>query len=353
MRRLYALLSFLLLGSIGVTAQEYDTVRVCTYNLTRFGPTISERSDGSTTNHIDDLKLILNEIQPDLLVVQGISNREGFFLFRDSVAGILDFPLTCRFFPERSNKQQESYSAIFIDGRAVARSSAGVISDTPNVMVAAYIYPRRPEDFGWTDSLFIISGHLIEGEGEGHQSVRLQTAEKLIRFYEYDYPPTNPHHDNAIFAGTLNVYTADEPAYRALLHPDTGSLVDPIDRSGSWFGNVEFADLHTQSTRVQTFDGESVGGMRGRFDQILLSPQLLDNVIPGSYTTFGNDGNHFNDSINALPNLAVGPVMAQALHDASDHLPVYLDLVFPRVTTDVREEGQSAERLDLVSRERR
>lgn len=53
------------------------------------------------------------------------------------------------------------------------------------------------------------------------------------------------------------------------------------------------------------------------------------------------------ESINALPNFAVGPELAQALHDASDHLPVYLDLVFPRVTTDVREERLEI-RLDLV-----
>jgi hypothetical protein len=58
-----------------------------------------------------------------------------------------------------------------------------------------------------------------------------------------------------------------------------------------------------------------------------------------SYTTFGNDGQHFNRPINVLPNIAVDSAMAQALYDASDHLPVYLDLEYLTVTSGVDEEN--------------
>lgn len=44
--------------------------------------------------------------------------------------------------------------------------------------------------------------------------------------------------------------------------------------------------------------------------------------VSGSYPAFGNDGMHFNDSINAPPNTAVPPEVADALHYGSDHLPV-------------------------------
>ncbi|MBU0509224.1 hypothetical protein KKH27_10350, partial [bacterium] len=67
-----------------------------------------------------------------------------------------------------------------------------------------------------------------------------------------------------------------------------------------------------------------------RFDFLLLSYNFPNpggwDYIAGSYNEFGNDGNHFNDSINAPPNLAVPDSIANSLHAASDHLPVYLDV---------------------------
>ena len=50
--------------------------------------------------------------------------------------------------------------------------------------------------------------------------------------------------------------------------------------------------------------------------------------IDDSYTAFGNDGNHFNDAINSGNNFSVSEQIADALHDASDHLPVYMDVWF-------------------------
>ena len=42
----------------------------------------------------------------------------------------------------------------------------------------------------------------------------------------------------------------------------------------------------------------------------------------------GNDWNHFNDAINDGNNTSVSDEIADALHAASDHLPVYMDLWF-------------------------
>jgi hypothetical protein len=44
--------------------------------------------------------------------------------------------------------------------------------------------------------------------------------------------------------------------------------------------------------------------------------------------SFGNDGNHFNQAINYGSNDAVPASVADALVDASDHLPVYLEMEF-------------------------
>ncbi len=71
--------------------------------------------------------------------------------------------------------------------------------------------------------------------------------------------------------------------------------------------------------------------MDDRFDWLLVSESILTETsqmyyIEDSYTAFGNDGNHFNDAINSGNNGAVSNEMADALHDASDHLPVYMDI---------------------------
>jgi hypothetical protein len=49
------------------------------------------------------------------------------------------------------------------------------------------------------------------------------------------------------------------------------------------------------------------------------------DVVPGTYGAFGNDGQHFNNDINADGfNNAVGYTVATALRQASDHLPVLM-----------------------------
>jgi hypothetical protein len=73
--------------------------------------------------------------------------------------------------------------------------------------------------------------------------------------------------------------------------------------------------------------------MDDRFDQILTSYALHDgeglDYIGGSYISYGNDGYHFNTAINSGTNYAVGATIANALHEAADHLPVYADFQVP------------------------
>ena len=58
----------------------------------------------------------------------------------------------------------------------------------------------------------------------------------------------------------------------------------------------------------------------------MLHNSLLSIVKPETYTAFGNDGNHFNGAINFGTNTSVTPDIANALHNASDHLPVFVDI---------------------------
>jgi len=72
--------------------------------------------------------------------------------------------------------------------------------------------------------------------------------------------------------------------------------------------------------------------MDDRFDMMLVSQSISNSggvsYVSDSYTAYGNDGNHFNDSINAPPNTAVGQEIADTIHYASDHIPLFASFTF-------------------------
>ena len=69
-----------------------------------------------------------------------------------------------------------------------------------------------------------------------------------------------------------------------------------------------------------------------RFDMMLFSKALNLSggvtYVSASTTAYGNDGNHYNDSINQPPNTAVSQTIADALELAADHLPVFANFDF-------------------------
>jgi len=64
---------------------------------------------------------------------------------------------------------------------------------------------------------------------------------------------------------------------------------------------------------------------------IFVSNTLMDSYnysyLAGSLTAYGNDGFHLNLDINYGLNYSIPDSIADALYYASDHLPVYLDVV--------------------------
>ena len=92
--------------------------------------------------------------------------------------------------------------------------------------------------------------------------------------------------------------------------------------------------------------------MDDRFDFQLLSASMLDgkglSLLPGTYRAFGNDGLHFDTDINSGNNLYYprdvnrSNALADALHAASDHLPVVADYQMPvrgACPADVNDDG--------------
>ncbi|MFX0200983.1 MAG: CFI-box-CTERM domain-containing protein, partial [Candidatus Hodarchaeota archaeon] len=180
----------------------------------------------------------------------------------------------------------------------------------------------------------IYSVHLKAGTGSDNEAQREEEA-TILRNYLNDLTP------NSLFliCGDFNMRSCDERAFEILTESQTdndGRSKDPINRLGYWCDNAEFAEIHTQSTRTTQFGGGASGGLDDRFDLILVSYGLNESdeltYKTNSYISYGNDGEHLNQAVNEGENSDVSPDIADALHEASDHLPVIIELEPPVYT---------------------
>lgn len=295
------------------TAQQAVTIRVCTYNVLNFGTPTQDRAT--------ELALVLLNIRADILVLHEIAGETGYQNFQSMVLGSVN---SLNYTAAPFTDGPDTDDALLYDSTKVTVIHHDTIASTPRIF---NIWTLSVKGVG--DTIVIIGCHLKAGETSADAITRGNQIADLRRGF-------GPHPDivldqiPVVFAGDLNTYSSKEDAYRQLTFsgPPLPVFVDPIHRPGDWHDNSTFADIMTQSPRVRQFGGGISGGMDDRFDFLLLSDPALQHYNTGSYTAFGNDGHHFNDSINHMPNTVVDSVTAQALHDASDHLPVYLDLVF-------------------------
>jgi hypothetical protein len=178
------------------------------------------------------------------------------------------------------------------------------------------------------DTLRIYSVHLKADNSSADSLKRAAEVDSLRKITD-----ALPPNSNFIVTGDFNIYGSGELAFQKLLNQSQpGYFIDPLNLIGTW-NNGTFAPYHTQSTRTRALgDGGSTGGLDDRFDMILMSQAIINSggitYVPNSYNEYGNDGNHYNDSINMPPNAVVSQQVADALHYATDHLPVYAAFSF-------------------------
>lgn len=189
--------------------------------------------------------------------------------------------------------------------------------------------------------LYVIMAHLKAGSSTSDESDRQLMATNVM-----SYVNSNLSGKNVILMGDLNVYSSSEDCYQTLTNYSNPFVrfIDPINTPGGWSGNSTFKNVHTQSTRSSTLsDCGSSGGMDDRFDQILASRGVMGDsdrvrILPSTYRAIGQDGNHFNLSVNASPtNTDVPSAVASALYVVSDHLPVTASLVFTDLSTSIED----------------
>jgi len=298
-----------------VYAGARDTLRIASYNLLNF-------PGSDVTARLPYFRTVVQTMKPDVLVVQEMTSQSGTDTFLSSVMNVYQ-PALYTTIPFHDGPDTDN--ELFFNADKVSFVSASYIPTTLRHF-AEYVL----HIVGTSDTLRVYSVHLKASSGSANEQQRLAEA-TILRNYLNNLPAGSQF----IIVGDYNIYRSDEPAFQKFLADEAnnnGRVRDPLNAVGIW-NDYNFRFIHTQSPRVRAFGGGATGGLDDRFDMILTSYSLDDNIIASSYTAYGNDGNHFNDSINRLPNAAVPDSVANALHYASDHLPVFADFVFDNVTS--------------------
>ena len=319
---LYKLLK-IVLTSLSIIIVSYSQQHtIMTYNLLNYpGSTSAIRNPYFIT--------VLSNTEPDIIVAQEMLSQAGVNQFVSDVLMQVSTDYVAGIFINGSDTD----NAIFFKS-----SLFSFIANNPIHTALRDINEFVLIHNASGDTIRIYSLHLKASQGSTNELKRAAEVDSLRKVTDALHPGAN-----FIIAGDFNIYYSNESAYQKLLNQtNSGYILDPIDSPGSWHNNPTFASIHTQSPRTRQFGGGANGGMDDRFDMILTSQSISDEggitYVMDSYTAYGNDGMHFNDSINAPPNSAVGQEIADAIHYASDHIPLYAifnfeDTPYIRVTS--------------------
>ena len=331
------LLLFLSLFSVAqvATAQTF-TIRLMTYNILNYRNSTNECNGNSNSAGPKETALdtIVKNVSPHIIVFNeiGASANNAQYLLNNALntGGVSSWAT--------ANYTNNSFSSLtnvvaynsdhlgIISQEVISQDLTG--STLVRVVDVVRFYYKDPLLNAQSDTLTftVLGAHFKAGNGTANSSLRNLMAKAII-----DYVDNESQDDNLFLLGDYNMYSSAESAYQTLIGGQTFRFEDPINTSGNWNNNGSFASVHTQSTRSSTSNScFSAGGLDDRFDQILCSEAVVEGddhmvYVPNTYFAVGNDGNHFNSSINSGTNYSVSSTMLLALYSLSDHLPVIAD----------------------------
>lgn len=331
----YKILSllFLLLITRPLWGQQ-EQIRIMAYNLLEYYNTAT---NGSYTFRDQYFRTVLDSVNPDILsavefndntsaapdtFLTDVLNYSTPGLYQmGTFIGDTDYVNTSYVHSDANVVYYKPSKFTFISSKIIIRDAQPSGTNHPSYEYQLYN--------NLTGNKIVIYGvHLTSGTGA--TSTRNANAD-TIRSYS-DALPAGSYF---ISAGDYNFYNGGtEPAFSTLLNTgNPGYFIDPLGLSNTnnWTSSGYY-QYYTLATRTTSFaNGESTG-LLYRLDIILNSQSIVDpggvTYISSSYTTFGNDGNHYKKSVNSGTNTAVSSAVADALYYASDHLPVYADYTF-------------------------
>jgi hypothetical protein len=324
---------FLLIFSFSLLmAKAQDTLTIMQYNLLYYGNTAICDEYVNNTQHKDEcIRTILDYVKPDILTVCEFGATQT--LQNDFLRHNLNINGSNYWQTDNIINYANSYiiNHIFFDSRKLGLKKHVALRTNPRDTDVYELFLKTPNlSAGDTILLTCIVAHTRAGEDwESSRRAQMQIA---MNYVDQHYA-----NNNVLIMGDFNMYSANESGYQLLTrtYNNTYALfIDPLASLGGvgdWNNNYTYAPFHTQSTHSSSSGCFSSGGLDDRFDFILMSDEIAFGYnklryIRNSYTAVGNDGNHFNQNINQNSNSAVPPQVAEALFDASDHLPVTMKI---------------------------
>jgi endonuclease/exonuclease/phosphatase family metal-dependent hydrolase len=302
------------------------------YNLLNYPDAGGFSADTALRNPF--FRSIIQATTPDLLVVAELNSAAGYTGFLNNVMNAGQNQYTAAPYLISNDSERGLY---YRHSRFQLLNSRAILTSLRSINEYTLLY------LSTGDTLRIYAVHLKASSGSTNEQQRASEVDSL-RKVTNALPPGS----NFIVCGDFNIYGSTESAYQKLIQIQSGNqghAIDPQPLSGIW-NNPAYAIHHTQSPRIRSFGGGATGGMDDRFDMILYSKGIQDaggaTFVAGSLQAYGNDGNHYNDSINRAPNTAVSQTIANALHNASDHLPVVANFSFASATVVTADLGVTA-----------
>ncbi len=316
---------------------QTENIKLVTYNLMYYKTgTAPCNHNRSAAQRDADLQTIVSYLAPDVMVVQELGNNpvNPLVMLQDiyNVNGVSLY--------DRAGSSNNSSSGLvnmlfYNTDKLVLESQDFInldVNQAPLVRVIDF-YRLYVNDPGLgtpgVDTVFFTIGvaHLKAGNSAGDADERARATAAVM-----EYIDQNVSDDNVLFAGDLNVYSANQTAFQNLVNYNSNpsiSFEDPINQIGAWNNNSNYANVHTQSTHAGSSGCFSGGGMDDRFDFILASSAIMDNndgLNYVSYQAVGQDGSSYNGNLATSTNFSVNSTVATALYNFSDHLPVEIEL---------------------------
>lgn len=315
-------ISFIFFVSLGSAQEDYTLMF---YNLLNY-------PEAPPSNREVILKQILEEVQPDIFMVCELQNEVAAnSILTNALNDIGDAVYTMpNFIQNTSSGNQDLQQHIYFDESKFSLNFTDVVQ-TQLRDINYYQLELLNTPAEETIYLDIFVAHLKASQGINNELIRSNMVNDFTT-----YLSNLPDDANVIFAGDFNFYTANESAFLQLVMGQSNILfTDPINAIGDWNNNINFNEVHTQSTRTSNnnFDDFGAGGgMDDRFDFIMVSNTIMneENSIAykqDSYKAYGNNGNCFNKNISDTS--CVGEFSQNTrnlLYNMSDHLPVVMEI---------------------------
>jgi endonuclease/exonuclease/phosphatase family metal-dependent hydrolase len=320
---------------LALHAPPAHALRVATWNLALY-------DDAAVPVRRPWMIQVVPGVNPDVMIVQELFTAAA----ADSFANLLRATMPDKVWKGGSATYVISaQSAIYSDSLQVTVSNVSAVhTGGPRDALVALVRPRGY--LANAASFRIYSIHFKAGDGA---TTPTDSSQRTLECTNLRTTlNTAPAGTNLLMGGDTNFYGSFETGYTRLTESQAdndGRLKDNLSMPGLW-NNAAYAPFHTQSPCAGSGCLGSNGGMDDRFDMLLGSYSLNDGAgldlvpgaLPGGYGPYGNDGQHYNQSIDGGGfNLAVPLAVATALRLSSDHIPVIATLQLPAKLATVSE----------------